>query len=161
MADYELREAPYRYALDRTWDDSLPAVCFLGFSPEPTDGNPTDPLTLKAYSLAMANGFGGFLLMNEWAFEAPLPRDVVHEACREGGDALGPMNDVYLQTLAAGCHSIVACWGSEGVSEPFVERHRQVMAMFANRLKCFGRHDATHPRSVRYLRGNETLVPFA
>lgn len=158
--DYDLKDGPHRYATSRTWDDSAPLVCFIGFCPEPSHGHPTDPLTLKAYTLAMANGFGGFLLMNEWAFEANLPREVVHEACNDG-EACGPMNDTYLASLAAGCHTIVACWGTEGRTDLFLERHRAVLAMFPDRLKCFGKHDALHPRSIRYLRGTETLVPFA
>ena len=58
----------YRYVLERKWDNALPNVLFIGLNPSRADENSDDPTIRRCINFAKTWGFGGFHIVNLFAF---------------------------------------------------------------------------------------------
>ena len=57
----------FRYWLGRRWDDSLPQFTYVLLNPSAAGGDRDDPTSRKLRSLTVANGGGGYALVNLFA----------------------------------------------------------------------------------------------
>lgn len=89
----------YRYTLWRIWDASRPFVCL---NPSTADANKDDPTLRRVMAFAQAWGYGGVLMLNQYAYRATNPADM-----KRALDPIGEFND--LLTPQAGL--VVAAWG--------------------------------------------------
>ena len=104
----------YRYKLTRTWDTSLPKVCWIMLNPSTADAIEDDPTIEKCMKFSRAWGYGGLIVVNLFAFRATDPKDLV-AASRRGDDVVGLANDQHIQIALHECPKLaIAAWGAHG-----------------------------------------------
>ncbi len=118
----------YRYKLWRIWDDALPLVMCIGLNPSTANATKPDPTITNLTKMLRKLGYGGFYMMNLFAWISPKPEDLL--ACE---DALGE-NDSKLKEVEAICNDIIVCWGNFKQAD---ERIKQVLPNYPQ-AKCFG-----------------------
>ncbi len=142
----------YRYALWRTWDESLPRVMFIGLNPSTADETMDDPTLRRTMDFARRWGYGGVGNGNLFAYRATDPKAMMGAA-----DPVGPDNDAWLQRLAAEAGLVVAAWGNDG---GFQERSAAVRAMLPE-LHCLKVNASGEPAHPLYQRADTVPRPFA
>ncbi len=115
----------YRY----TWwpddfCDSAPGryVQFIGLNPSTADEKTRDPTVRRCIAFARAWGFSGLCMTNLFAFRATDPADM-KRALRP----VGPDNDHWLTTIAAGAGKVIAAWGNHGTHQGRDYRVRTIL----------------------------------
>ena len=68
------KDRAYRYALWRTWDDSLEKLLFIGLNPSTADEIKDDPTMRRCIRFSKDFGFGGFIMANIFAFRSTDPK---------------------------------------------------------------------------------------
>src|SRR5690606_19643797 len=101
----------YRYQLWRTWDGAKAALGWVMLNPSTADASDDDPTIRRCISRAKAEGYGGILVCNLYAYRTPSPA-VMWDAERKGIDIVGPENDSYLKAMWVDCDVVVAAWGA-------------------------------------------------
>jgi hypothetical protein len=101
----------YRYCLERQWDHTfphqLPTATFLLLNPSKADDQKDDPTTAGLIRKCRRLGFGGFRIVNLFAFVATDAGDLV-----DVPDPVGPVNDRAILNAATAPGAIVVCgWG--------------------------------------------------
>jgi hypothetical protein len=133
----------YRYQLWRIWDESLPKVMCIGLNPSKASTVKNDN-TITILSIILKKlGYGGFYMMNMFAWISSNPKDLL--SCY---DPIGD-NTVRLQDVATGCQEVIFCWGNFKQAEA---RINHVVPMFPA-AKCFGHNKngtPFHPRAMSY-----------
>ena len=66
----------YRYALWRIWDESKPAVMFIGLNPSTADEKESDPTITKVISFAKSWGFGAVYMCNSFPYISTNPDEL-------------------------------------------------------------------------------------
>ena len=78
----------YRYSLSRTWDRSKPVGLFVLLNPSKATALVSDQTMGNCNNLAVHWGWGGFHIVNLYAFRATDPLELEHQR-----DPVGPDND--------------------------------------------------------------------
>lgn len=99
----------YRYALWRIWDESQPAVMWIGLNPSTADETQDDPTIRRCKAFAAAWGYGGIYMLNLFAFRATQPKVMM-----QAGDPIGPANYSRIAEYHEVAGLTVACWGTHG-----------------------------------------------
>lgn len=108
LAVYSPCEA-YRYALTRIWDVAAPKAVFVMLNPSTATELQNDPTVERCERRARALGFGGFRVVNIFAYRATDPR-----VMRAQADPVGPGNDAALVEAAGWGDQIICAWGNHG-----------------------------------------------
>ena len=132
----------YRYALWRTWDDSMGKVMFIGLNPSTADETVDDRTIKRCISYAQQWGYGGIIMGNLFAFRTPNPDEM-----KSSKSPVGEENDYWLKRLANDAELVVGMWGNSG---KFLGRSEEVVAMFPN-LHCLRLTGAGQPHHTRGL----------
>lgn len=121
----------YRYALIRNWacghslftdaehSDEFAAFCCL--NPSKADATRNDPTVVRCSNFAKAWGYGGFVMLNAFAYRATDPREMKRQP-----DPVGPSNDAMLQQVTEMAGIVVAGWGTHA---NFLGRQKQLLDM--------------------------------
>lgn len=141
----------YRYALWRSWDDSLPRVLFVGLNPSTADERRNDPTIRRCIGFARGWGYGGCAVANLFAFRATYPADL-----KRADDPVGPDNDAWLLKLAGEAGLIVAAWGNDGA---WRDRSAQVSAVLPE-MHCLDRNRTGEPAHPLYQRADRVPLPW-
>lgn len=98
----------FRYTLTRVWDPEKPRVIFLMLNPSTADHKEDDPTSRKCIGFARRHGYGGFTIINLWAYRTSKPKEL-----RAAGYPVGPDNDRWiLRTIAREDRPTIVCaWG--------------------------------------------------
>lgn len=99
----------WRYALWRTWDESLPVVMWVGLNPSTADETVDDPTIRRCKAFAADWGYGGIFMLNLFAFRATDPAIMM-----AAEDPIGPENDRHIQEYHEAAGLTVAAWGIHG-----------------------------------------------
>ena len=99
----------YRYALTKTWDESLPKLMYIGLNPSVADSKKDDPTVKKCVAYAKELGFGSILIGNLFSYISPNPENL-----KKADDPIGPENDKWLLRLADESDKVIAMWGNHG-----------------------------------------------
>lgn len=118
----------YRYKLWRIWDSNLPLVMCIGLNPSTANETKTDPTITNLTGMLKILGYGGFYMMNLFAWISSKPNDLL--TCK---DPVGE-NDSKLKEVGAICKDVIVCWGNFKQAD---ERIKQVLPNYPN-AKCFG-----------------------
>lgn len=145
----------YRYKLWRIWDYSKPKAMCIGLNPSTANANKNDNTISLLIRMLSDLGYGGFYMMNLFAYISSKPEDLL--TCP---DPLGD-NDNKLDEVAKQCDSVIACWGNFKQAKQRIE---QVLPQYPNAL-CFGvNQNGTpyHPRAMSYkgLLNSPKLIPY-
>ncbi len=141
---------PYRYALWRTWEESLPRVMFIGLNPSTADGAEDDPTLVRCVNFARDWGYGGLVTTNLFAYRATDPRDMIRAR-----EPVGLDNNRVLVEQAASVERIIAAWGNLG---SHLDRANNVRGLLPE-LYCLKLNRSGQPAHPLYLRAD--LVPIA
>ncbi len=118
----------YRYKLWRIWDPQLPKAMCIGLNPSTANATKNDQTISYLIRMLSRLGYGGFYMMNLFAWISSRPDDLL--AC---ADPLGE-NEQKLQEVAALCDEVIVCWGSFKQAE---QRIKEVLPQYPE-AKCFG-----------------------
>lgn len=99
----------FRYALTRLWDDTVPRLAFVLLNPSTASELRNDPTVARCQSRAQALGYGGFRVVNLFAYRATLPSDL-----RAAADPMGPDADAVLAEAADWADAVICGWGNHG-----------------------------------------------
>lgn len=95
----------YRYALWRIWDETKPAVMFIGLNPSTANETESDRTITRVSTFASDWGYGGFYMTNLFGIVSSKPEILVTDP-----NPIGE-NDYWLNKVSAHCDIIVFCWG--------------------------------------------------
>ena len=141
----------YRYALWRTWDDTLPRVMFIGLNPSTADETTDDPTLRRCMGFARDWGYGGVCTANLFAWRATDPADM-----KAASDPVGPETDDWLRRLADEAALVVAAWGNDG---GHLGRSAEVRALLPV-LHCLAMNRSGEPAHPLYQRKDRVAVPM-
>lgn len=142
----------YRYSLVRVWDADKPMLCYIGLNPSTADATVDDPTIRRLIEFTKAFGYGGFTIVNLFAWRATQPKELLLEDKRKGLH-----NDYHIQDAAKACdNDVVFCWGTWG---GIFGRDEEVIRMFPN-ARCFGLTKDGHPKHPLYLHSSTQLITF-
>ncbi len=136
----------YRYKLWRIWDENLPKVMCIGLNPSTANANKNDATIRNLIGMLTKLGYGGFYMMNLFAWISPKPNDLL--TCI---DAIGENNDK-LKQVESICDEVIVCWGDFKQAK---SRINEVLPDYPN-AKCFGVNKSGtpfHPRALTYIKG--------
>lgn len=147
----------YRYSLWRVWDESLPRVMCIGLNPSTANGVKNDNTISLLISMFKKLGYGGFYMMNCFAFITSKPELLQHNPASD------QWNNDMITVTAARCQDVVFAWGSFKVIGER-GRDKELIEMFPN-AKCFGKSangSPWHPRALLYNRTSKspTLIKY-
>jgi hypothetical protein len=133
----------YRYRLWRIWNIERPVAMCIGLNPSTAKANKNDPTISNLIRILSRLGYGGFYMMNLFAWISSKPAELLTCA-----DPLGD-NESHLAEVHSMCDGVIVCWGNFKQSE---ERIRQVLPKYPD-AKCFGINKngtPSHPLALMY-----------
>jgi len=136
----------YRYSLTRIWDAGGARVLFIMLNPSKATEVQNDPTVERCERRARVLGFGGFRVMNIFAWRETDPR-----LLRAAAAPVGPDNDRLLIEALPWADTVIAGWGVHGAH---LDRGPRVEAMLRDagaELHCLGLSKAGHPRHPLYI----------
>lgn len=98
----------YRYALTREWAPGRRLLLVM-LNPSTATEQANDPTVERCERRARGLGFGGFRVVNLFAWRATDPR-----ALRVASDPVGPCNDAVLRDSTIWSDAILCGWGGHG-----------------------------------------------
>ncbi len=145
----------YRHALTRVWDRTARRVAFIMLNPSTATEAQNDPTIERCERRARRLGFGGFRVVNVFAWRETDPAGL-----RRAADPVGPGNDAALLAACKWADLIVCGWGVHGAHldrGPEVERLLRRAGCDLHRL---GATRAGHPRHPLYVGYRVTPEPW-
>jgi len=135
----------YRYKLTRVWDHTKRKVVFIGLNPSTADEAKDDATIRKLITFAKMWGYGGFIIVNLFAFRS---RNAY--ALLKVPNNFGPKNKKFLEKYSK-YPNVVIMWGSKA-KEINAWRAKQVINMIPHPM-CFGKNldgSPKHPLMLAY-----------
>ena len=138
----------YRYVLSRIWDANKPIVVFIGLNPSTADELNDDSTISKCINYAKSWGYGGFYMLNLFAYRAKNPSDMFNAK-----EPIGSENDNFIKEYIKKSDKVVCVWGNNG---DFKQRGESVLELVPNAyyLKLNKSGQPAHPL---YLKSD--LIP--
>jgi len=140
----------YRYVLWRIWEPEKPLVMFIGLNPSTANEFINDPTIRRCILIAKSNGYGGFYMMNCWAYISTDPDHL------EMNPAFEELNNNKLTAIANKCQDVVFAWGSFVIVRE-TGRDRELSAMFP-RAKALKINQNGSPKHPLYCKSDTELV---
>lgn len=143
----------YRYRLIREWDTTKPQATLVGLNPSTADATVNDPTIRRCIGLCESWGFGGFQIVNLFAFRSPEP-----SVLKNADNPVGPRNTHYLRDAINESADLILMWGNHG---NFMGRdERFVKALRGRSCLCAGHTSTGAPKHFLYLKGGTPLQDF-
>lgn len=145
----------FRYWLLRRWGQGKPLL-FVMLNPSTADAVDDDATIRRCAGFATDHGYGGFEVVNLFAFRATDPQDL-----RAGGWKVGPDNDHHIAEATKRAGGICVAWGAnaKGLSRPAgVLRLLRLHSNVA--IHCLGVTASGHPQHPLMLPADRRLMPF-
>ncbi len=142
----------YRYSLSRIWDKEKKYVLFIGLNPSTAGKETDDPTIRRCVDYAKNWGYGGFMMVNLFAYRATLPSSL-----KKVKYPIGKNNDKYIVKLSKKADITVAAWGNNG---NLYSRDKEVLSLVPN-LKCLKVNKSGQPAHPLYLKKDLKLTKFA
>ena len=144
----------YRYTLTRIWNEFKPLANWVALNPSTADETDDDPTIRREIAFSKANGFGGMIKTNIFAY-----RSTSRGILRMLRDPIGPENDAYIRAVALKCDAVIVAWGNDG---DIKGRGSWVFhkLLTGRPVYCLGVNANGHPKHPLYLRGDTVLQEF-
>ena len=142
----------YRYSLSRIWDKEKKYVLFIGLNPSTADEEADDPTIRRCVNYAKNWGYGGFMMVNLFAYRTTLPSNLIKVKY-----PVGTENDKYIVKLSKKADITVAAWGNNG---NLYSRDKQVLNL-VSRLMCLKINKSGQPAHPLYLKKGLKLTKFS
>lgn len=141
----------YRYALWRIWDKTKPLVMLIGLNPSTANATTDDPTIRRVKQIATNLGYGGFFMMNCYAYISTDPAKLMV------GDR-GGLNDQWLVKVRGVCEAVIFAWGNFKIVR-WTERDRRLTEMFPDAQALFINKNGS-PKHPLYCRADTKPVPY-
>ncbi len=135
----------YRYALAREWAVG-PRLLYVMLNPSKATEQANDPTIERCQRRAVQLGYGGFTVVNLFAWRETSPARL-----KRAANPVGPENDAQIALASRECDAILAAWGVHG---DHLDRAAQVAALLsqsATPLTALGQTKQGHPRHPLYV----------
>ncbi len=100
----------YRYRVWRRWIPSGTTALFIGLNPSTADESRDDPTLRRCREFTLSWGYGGFTIVNLFAYRATDPTIL-----SKVEDPVGPRNDAWIKQCAKASDIVIAAWGNHGL----------------------------------------------
>ena len=125
---------------------------FIGLNPSTADEEVDDPTIRKCSGYAQNWGYGGFMMVNLFAYRTTLPSNL-----KKVKYPVGSKNDKYIVILSKKADITVAAWGNNG---NLYSRDKKVLSLVPN-LMCLKVNKSGQPAHPLYLKKDLKLTKFA
>lgn len=122
---------------------------FIGLNPSTADQYRDDPTIRRVSGFAAKWGYGGFYMMNLFAWVTPYPEEL-----KKSSDPIGD-NDEWLLLAASKCDKIVFAWGSFPEA---ADRSKAIVDRFTGFALAINKDGS--PRHPLYVKSDTELVSF-
>ena len=139
----------YRYSLYRIWDDALPKVAIIGLNPSTADENIDDPTIKRCIEFVKEWGYGGFYMLNLFAFRATDPSELTKTE-----DPIGNENSNIILDIISKVEKVICAWGNDGI---LLKQNKTVLSLIPKPY-CLKINATGEPAHPLYLSG--TLMPI-
>lgn len=133
----------YRYRLWRIWNKQKPLAMVIGLNPSTADQTRNDPTIQNLMKMLNTLDFGGFYMMNLYAWISSNPKDLKKVDNPEG------CNISHLLDIKQKCDKIIVAWGTFNEAKDIIHN---TLSLF-DETYCFGiNQDGTpfHPLAMMY-----------
>ena len=141
----------YRYSLSRIWNKQKKFVLFIGLNPSTADEKMDDPTIRRCSGYAQKWGYGGFIMVNLFAYRSTLPSKL-----KKVKYPVGSENDKYIVILSKKADITVAAWGNNG---NLYSRDKQVLNLVPS-LMCLKINKSGQPAHPLYLKKDLKLINY-
>jgi len=141
----------YRYSLFRIWDKIKKYVLFIGLNPSTANEEEDDPTIRRCVNYAKDWGYGGFMMVNLFAYRTMLSSNL-----KKVKYPVGSENDKYIVTLSKKADITVAAWGNNG---NLYNRDKQVLILVPS-LMCLKINKLGQPTHPLYLKKDLKLINY-
>jgi len=141
----------YRYSLSRVWDKKKKYVLFIGLNPSTANEEADDPTIRRCVNYAKDWGYGGFMMVNLFAYRTTLPSNL-----KKVKYPIGSKNDKYIVILSKKADITVAVWGNNG---NLYNRDKQVLNLVSS-LMCLKINKSGQPAHPLYLKKDLKLINY-
>lgn len=145
----------YRYLLRRVWDARLPRVLVVMLNPSTADADIDDATIRALVRQCKALGFGGFEVVNLFAWRSTDPNELQRAA-----DPIGSANDHHIEAAILRCDLAICAWGAYPGA---IDRGRSVISSLRQRrpaLFCFDKTKYGAPKHPLYIKTGTPLQLF-
>jgi hypothetical protein len=111
----------YRYALRRSWSAGKTHIAYLLLNPSKANERDSDPTATRCAERARRLGYGGFYIINMFAYVATYPKDLI--TAGQTHDVVGPENNAHIINVLAKCTAVICGWG---MRNPFKQREEEL-----------------------------------
>lgn len=140
----------YRYSLWRIWDKELPLVMFIGLNPSTANEDENDATIRSVERISKSNGYGGFYMMNCFAYVATDPKLLKHNPFTD------EWNNDTLSVTASKCKDVIFAWGNFEIIKK-LGRDKELSEMFPN-AKCLCVNKNGSPKHPLYCKSDTKFV---
>ena len=139
----------YRYTLYRIWNNEKPLLCWIGLNPSNANETEDDPTIRRVTNFTKDWGYGGFYIINLFAYRTPYPSEL-----RNSLNPLGNNQRWFHKTINK-CSKVVFAWGTINFDN---DRARKVIRKYKG--YSLGKNKDGSPKHPLYIRKNAQLVEF-
>lgn len=141
----------YRWWLYRCWDPSKPFCIFVMLNPSTADWRKNDPTIAKIIRYCIRWGFGGFIVLNLFAYRSSKPEFIQGR--------MGRRNDWWFRTIFTYAKrkrlKVICAWGASHKERG--DEIRKLAASINLKLYCIETAKNGEPRHPRWL--SEQAMP--
>ena len=134
----------YRYWLSRSWDNEKPIGCFICINPSKATALYSDQTMGNCNNLAAKWGWGGFYIVNLFAYMATDQSDMKKQKNKEGD-----RNNDAIEYITRKSDCIVLAWGND-----YKTRAKEILKLLSgNKLYCINKNKGggfLHPNRIKY-----------
>lgn len=140
----------FRYELHRIWDKEKPLAMFIGLNPSTANEIEPDPTIGRVEEFSRRWGFGGFYMMNLFAFVTAYPEELTNPYANT------IENDSWLYNIAKSCSTIYYVWGNFKFAR---ERSKEILEKFPGGYAIIINKNGS-PRHPLYIKGDTIPVKY-
>lgn len=145
------KDRKYRYSLWRIWNTDKPLMMVIGLNPSKADENILDNTTKKIAKIADYNGFGGFYMMNCFAYVSTDPAKLI-------ADENDTINMRLLKFVSKKCQDVVFAWGDFKIIS-HIGISNKIMNMFPE-AKALDINKSGSPKHPLYCKIKTKLINY-
>ncbi len=135
----------YRYILKRIWDDKLQKVAIIGLNPSTADAKNDDPTIKRCIEFVKSWGYGGFYMLNLFAFRATNPKEIY-----KVNNPVGEENEKHILEIISKVEKVICAWGNEG---EHLNQSKKILSLIETPF-CLKINLSGEPSHPFYLKSN-------
>jgi hypothetical protein len=145
----------YRYLLRRTWAAAQPRALLVMLNPSIADADIDDATIRSCIRLCKGLGYGGFEVVNLFAFRATDPAQMA-----TADDPIGPNNDASIDRAVARCDIAICAWGAHPMAERRASDVRSMIRSQRPAVFCLGKTKSGAPKHPLYIKSGTSLETY-